>query len=145
MSTENVIFMLPGAKAAADLSTKQFYAVDVDSAGKIALCSAAGQKAIGLLQDKPDAANKACQVAVLGVAKGIAGGALDAGALLAVTADGKLKAAVAGRTDTSDAGAAVDALLGSYVLGRAMTAAAADGDIIEVLLLHHGAVPTTAA
>jgi hypothetical protein len=56
MSTDNpgIDISLP---AADDLSTKQYYAVKVDSSGNAAVAGA-GQPAIGVLQNKPDAADQ---------------------------------------------------------------------------------------
>jgi hypothetical protein len=40
-------------EAAADLSALQYHFVKLDSAGKIVACSTVGEKAFGILQDKP--------------------------------------------------------------------------------------------
>ncbi|MGE5619544.1 MAG: capsid cement protein [Sphingomonadaceae bacterium] len=129
--------------AAANLSANQYHAVKIDGNGKVALAGA-GEPAIGILQNKP-AAGQAATVMVSGISKMVAGAAIDEGDLIAVDASGKAKAAVKGKTDTSDAGAAADPLIGSHVIGVAVTPAGADGVIFSVLLLHLGAVPTTAA
>lgn len=55
--------------AAADLSTKQYLFVKLDGNGKAAICAAATDKPIGILQNKPDAANKSATVRVLGISK----------------------------------------------------------------------------
>lgn len=135
--------MLGVLEAAADLSEKQFYCVKIDSNGAIALAGA-GEAAVGVLQNKPVAA-EAAEVMVMGTTKAVAGAAISKGALVASDANGKLKAAVLGKTDTSDAGAAADPLIGSHVLGVALEAATADLQVISIQLLHLGAVPTTAA
>jgi hypothetical protein len=127
--------------AAADLSTKQFYVVKMTSTGWNVAGAGEGE---GILQDTPNALGQAALVAVGGTSKAVAGAALAKGAYVASDASGKLKAAVLGRTDTSDAGAAADPLLGSNVLGKLLQASGADGDIVEVLILNLGAVPTTA-
>ena len=123
--------------AAADLSAKQFYAVKVDSNGKAALAGA-GEAAIGILQNNP------ASIMVSGTTKAVAGGSITAGDVVAANADGKIVSATKGRTNTSDAGAAADALLGSNVLGIALTGAASN-DIFTIALMHMGAVPTTAS
>ena len=128
--------------AAADLSGKQFYAVKVDSNGKAALC-VAGDFAIGMLQNKP-ASGEQGTVRIAGVSKGAAGGSITAGNLLAADANGKLVAATLSRTNTSDGGAAVDALLGSNVVGVALESASS-GEIFAVALALAGASPTTIA
>lgn len=127
--------------AAADLSTKQFFAVKVDSAGKAAL-AAAGEFAIGILQNNPTS-GVAATVRVSGKSKGIAGAAITAGAPIACDANGKIVTATLARTKTDDAGVAADALIGSNVLGIAMTDAGAANDVVEILVLHSGASPTS--
>lgn len=129
--------------AAADLSTKQFFIVKRSGAGQINV-AAAGEQCYGVLQDKPNAAGRSGSVRVYGVTKVVAGAAITEGDPIASDAAGKAKAAVTGRTNTSDAGAANDALIGSYVLGIALEPAAADGDVISMLITHAGAVPQTA-
>jgi len=129
--------------AAADLSAKQFYAVKVDSAGKAALCSAAGEFAIGILLNKPESGKQAA-VAYGGVTKAIAGGTITAGATVKVDSAGKLVDAAEAVTNTSDAGSTTDPLIGSNVVGVAL-AGAVSGDIFPVLLTMSGATPTTAA
>lgn len=74
--------------AAADLTTKQYYAVKVDSNGKAALAGA-GENAIGILQDNPNT-GEIGNVMVLGESKAIYGGAVTAGQNLAADASGKL-------------------------------------------------------
>lgn len=128
--------------AAADLSAAQFRAVKVNSSGQAAL-AAAGEFAIGILQNKPTAGQTATVVTVGPISKAVAGGSITAGALVASDASGKLKAAVLGRTDTQQHEAA-DALIGSSVIGVALESASAD-DVFAVLLTVSGAAPTTAA
>lgn len=128
--------------AAADLSAKQFYAVKVDSNGRAAVAGA-GEAAIGILQNNP-ASGVPASIMVSGTTKAVAGGSITAGDVVAANADGKIVSATKGRTNTSDAGAAADALLGSNVLGIALTGAASN-DIFTIALMHMGAVPTTAS
>ena len=99
--------------AGADLSAKQFYAVKLDSNGA-AVVAGDGEDAVGILQNKP-ASGQAATVRVVGISKFVAGGAISLPNRVASDANGKAKAAVAGRTNTSDAGASADALLGSFV------------------------------
>lgn len=130
--------------AAADLSAKQFYGVKIDSAGLIALASAAGEAIYGVLQDKPTS-GKTCSVAVSGITKAKAGGVIAPGALVKVHSDGTFLTASAAVTDTQ-AGSATDALIGSHVVGIARnTANTASGDLFPLELMPMGAVPTTAA
>lgn len=128
--------------AAADLSAKQYHAVKIDSAGKIALCTAAGEFAAGILQNDPTA-GQAAEVAAFGVCKAKAGGNITAGNKVKVAADAEVIAATNTLTvDTSNTGSAADAVLGAYMLGTALSSAA-DGEIFEVLIHHPGGVPTT--
>lgn len=131
--------------AAGNLSTKQYYGVKLNSTGRVALCDAAGELVYGVLQDKPAAADRPCEVAVGGTCRAIAGGVIQPGATVKVNASGKFVDASEAVTDTQ-AGSATDALIGSYVIGiHAGTAATADGDIFPLEIRHMGAVPTTAA
>jgi hypothetical protein len=63
---------------------------------------------------------------------------------LASTNAGKSKAAVASYTNTSDAGAAQDPLIGSYTIGIAMTDGATD-TAHNAFINTIGAIPSTAA
>ncbi len=130
--------------AGSDLSAKQFYFVKLSS-GNLALCDTAGEQAIGVLQDAPSASGRSGSVAVLGRTKVIAGAAVSAGARVKTDTAGKAITATAATVNTSDTGASSDAVVGSNALGVALTAAGADGDIIEILLVPMGAIPTTAA
>lgn len=130
--------------ASADLSTKQYYLVEIANTGKVSVCNAAGEMALGVLQDKPAADGRVGQVAVAGVTKVVAGsGGIDEGDLVTTDAGGKCIVAAKAYTDTQ-AGAAQDALIGSYVIGVCVKAAAADA-IGSIFINHMGAVPTTAA
>jgi hypothetical protein len=57
--------ILASFKAAGDLSSYQYCFVYIDANGKCAACGANG-KAVGILQNKPDAANEECRVALPG-------------------------------------------------------------------------------
>lgn len=130
--------------AAANLAAKQFYAVTVDASGADVTASAGGA-VTGILQNAP-ASGAIAIVRVFGETQMIAGGALSTiGTLLASTSAGKAKAVVASYTNTSDAGGATDALIGSYCIGTQLTTAGADGDTFKMLFTPMGAVPTTAA
>lgn len=107
--------------AAADFSAKQFFAVKVDNAGKAAL-GGAGDFCVGLLQDNVPS-GEAAGVRVSGKSKGVAGAAITAGAKVTADANGRLVTATAS-TDNC--------------LGVALSAAAALGEVIEVLVLPGG-------
>jgi hypothetical protein len=132
-------------EAGADLSTKQYYGVKLNSTGQAILCTAAGENVYGVLQDKPAAAGRPCEVAVGGTCRAIAGGVIQPGATVKVHSDGKFRDASEAITDASGASPTA-ALVGSYVIGiHDGKAATADGDIFPLLIRPMGAVPTTAA
>lgn len=99
----------------------RFLCVKIGSdADHIAVCSAVTDVPIGICTDEADAAEEPVNVALFGSAentrKVVAGAAINAGALVATMASGKVQTAVATQ----------------YPIGRAITAAAADGDVIEI-------------
>jgi hypothetical protein len=110
-------------KAAADLSTKQFYFVEATAADTVNACNAITDLAIGVLTNKPSAAGQAASVAIGGIAKVVAGAAISAGAKVAPMASGKAQTAASTQ----------------FPRGVALEAAGADGDIIHILLLTSGA------
>lgn len=80
--------------AAADLSTHQYKAVKVDGNGRAALCGA-DERAVGILQNDPDAIDKMATVMVDGVSKCIMSGNIAPGTVVASDANGKVKAPAA--------------------------------------------------
>lgn len=109
-------------EAGQDLSAKQYYFVTVAADGQIDP-TGDGAEADGVLQNAPSAAGYAATVAVAGISQVVAGAAITRGASIASGSAGKAKTATSG----------------NRVLGKAMDAAAADGDIIRVLLKVQGA------
>lgn len=132
---DNFTFTLP---AAADLTTKQFFIVKVDSNGKAALAST-GQYAIGVVQNKPNT-DEAASIRNSGVTKIVAGGAITAGDLVKSDSNGKAAVAVLG---TAAAGG--HPVNGSSVIGVALDTVANANELVTVLLTHSGVAPTTAA
>jgi hypothetical protein len=122
MSTEYQLLNIP-LPAAADLSSYQYRAVKQDSSGNAALCSVDGEKAMGLLQNDPDAAGKAASIMVQGASKAVAGGTIAYWAAVGTDATGKLITV----DEEADA-----------VLGRALESAVTD-QVFQVLLTHEGA------
>ncbi len=59
-------FSLP---AAADLSSYQYCLVKMNGSGAVTYCTAATDEAIGVLQNKPDAAGQACEICGVGPTK----------------------------------------------------------------------------
>lgn len=125
--------------AGADLTNAQYLAVKLNSTGQVVLAGA-GEKALGILQNNPGA-GQAATVAVGGVSKMRAGGVIAPFASVTPNADGEAITATPGAVKTDDAGAALDDVLGSFVLGDALLEAnSADGDIISVLITKAGIV-----
>lgn len=100
-------------KAAGDLSTKQFYIVKLTAEDTVDVCSGATDVPLGILQNKPDAANKPAEVMIMGISKVNADAALSVGNQYGTSADGQADAKTVG-TDTTE-----------YVLGRVLVATTA--------------------
>lgn len=103
-------------KANADLSAKQFYIVKLVSAETVDVCSAANDKPIGILQNKPKA-GEAAIVRVLGVSRVVADGALAVDANYGTSADGQAVAKTAS---------------GDLILGRVLEGTSAAGELATV-------------
>jgi len=108
--------------AAADLSAKQYYFVKVNSSGQAALCAAATDKPIGVLQNAPAAAGDAAEILVIGGTKLVTNGACDEGDLVGTASTGKGAPYVAG-TDTT-----------KYIVGSVILASGADAEIATVII-----------
>jgi len=106
--------------AGADLSSDQYKIVKLSGSGVI-LTAAITDIPVGVLQNDP-ASGETASVAVDGITKVVASEAISVGALIGTTDDGKAVDVVAG-TDTT-----------AYVIGQAVTAATADGDVITITL-----------
>lgn len=124
MAYEGNLDCIPGIVASADLSAAQFRFMTISATGA-ALNTGSGAICDGVLQNKPDALGKAASVASRGVSKVEAGAVVAAGALVMSNTTGK----------------AITATTGLTVLGRALEAAAADGDLIAVSLDTSGVAP----
>mgnify|MGYP003325985969 CR=1 FL=1 len=108
-------------KAAADLTTKQFYLVKLTAADTVGLTAAVTDATIGVLQNKPNTA-QAAQVRILGISKVVSDGsstAIAVGDKLATNTSGKVV-----KNTTS----------GRPIVGTALNASTTDGGIISVLL-----------
>lgn len=86
--------------ASADLSASQYCFVKLDSNGKLALCGS-GDLAFGVLQDKPDAANRAGRVCIDGVTKVVVGGSITLGTTVVSDASGRAVASGSGDANTN--------------------------------------------
>jgi hypothetical protein len=112
-----------GLAAAADLSAYQYRVVRLTTtANQVNVAShalaASPLAAIGILQNKPAAAGRAATVAYSGQSKAVAGAAVTLGQM--VSHDGS--------------GYVIDAVSGANIIGRALEAAGAAGEIIKVQL-----------
>jgi len=88
-------------KAASDLSTLQFMAVELNSDGKAAIDDGDGAP-IGILQDKPAAANRACAVRTHGLSKAQCSGTITRGAYLAPSGNGTVSGYLIATTTDRD-------------------------------------------
>lgn len=107
--------------AGADLSTKKYFLVKLNSTKQAILGAAATDSLIGVLQNKPKLA-EAGLVRFGGTSKVVAGGAIAVGARVTTNAAGKAIAT----TTAADT-----------VIGQAVEAAAADGDVIEIIMQNY--------
>ena len=120
MAWSNPKGVIPTILSASDLSSKQYHFVTLDSSAKAAL-SAAGGLVDGVLQDKPDGADKDAAVATSGQSKVMAGDAVTSGDLVA----------------SDDLGRAVPVSPGEWAAGRALSDASAD-EYVTVHLFPYG-------
>jgi hypothetical protein len=107
--------------SSADLTGKRFYAVTMETSGKIALANSAGERCIGVLQNAPSADGKLGRVRIDGVSKVLVAAAIEEGVELSATTAGKFNTASAGH----------------YVMAIALEPSAADGDIIRALVVNY--------
>lgn len=117
MATENLgkCISLP---VVGDYSANQYKFVTINTSGQAALVGSAGGRAVGVLQDDPDAAGRVGNVMVgTGITKVIAGEALAIGYPVASDATGK----------------AVEAATGEAQLGIVLEAASAADEVVSIL------------
>lgn len=103
-------------KAAGDLSNKQFYFMKLSSNRTVTTCTAATDVPIGVLQNKPAAANRAAVVRVVGESYVSSDAGLSAGNLIGTSADGQADAKTPG-TDTTE-----------YLVGQVTTGTGSTSD-----------------
>lgn len=98
------MFEQPGFKvtreAAADLSTKQYHFVKLDSNGRVAAVTAITDRPFGILQNKPNALGIAAEIMVDGWSQMVGGANVAKGDMLGTNNAGRGVAIVAG-TDTT--------------------------------------------
>lgn len=113
-------------EAGEDMSAAQFKFVKWDGSTtgdtgvpRVIVCTAATDRPVGVLQDKPTTVGEACLVCVLGETKIQSDGNLALDAAIGTSSDGQADAKTAG-TDTTE-----------YVVGRVTIAAGAAGRILS--------------
>jgi hypothetical protein len=115
------------------------------SGATVVKCGVGGAGAIGVLENAPASGEVAYFSPLDGrVVEVLCGATLSAGAPITCDANGKAKAIVNNTTNTSDAGAAADPLLGSNQLGYLLQDGV-DGALVSAWVQHIGAIPTTAS
>jgi hypothetical protein len=105
--------------AAGDLSAKQHYIMELQSDGQVDAANAATDVPLGILLNDPSVENEEALVAIGGIVKVSADAAISVGDLVGPSADGQAVA------KTADA---------DHVIGIALQAAGAAGDLIEILI-----------
>lgn len=129
--------------AGADMSTTGINRfVKLSAANTVIVNDTAGGPCVGVCMNSPTNGAVAI-VRTDGFAFPIASGTISAGTIIASDNEGRTKEAVSGRTNTNDAGATNDPLIGSFALGQAH-AAGAVGVQHRVRLQQMGAIPQTA-
>jgi hypothetical protein len=111
-------YLTKGANEA--LTAYRFVKHATDTAD-VDMCDTAGELAIGVTDAAWSSGDEACRIVFEGVTY------VQAGAAVAVDAP----------VQTDANGKGITALSADYVLGRALSAAAADGDLIAILLNPH--------
>ena len=107
---------VPGQPGSASPNSgKQYTFVKITGAHQVGLCTAATQRAVGILQNKPQRPGAAATVGIFGVSNITAGGVIAAGDLVASDASGR---------------AVTDATNGKW---QALAPAAGAGELIPVL------------
>lgn len=106
-------------EAGGNLSTKQYYAVKMNSSEQIILASDANDRMIGVLQDAPAAAGRTCEVATAGIVKAVGGALIAANSAVEVGAGGKFVTLTTGP-----------------IAGIAVTACGADAEQFSLLIVN---------
>lgn len=83
--------------AGGDLSTKQYLFVELGTGGTVTATNADTDIPLGILQNDPDAANRAATVGVLGVSKVVLGATIAAGVKVGPGSDGRAVATVSAK------------------------------------------------
>jgi hypothetical protein len=130
--------------AGADLSAKQYYCVKKDTNGAFVLAALGAIGGVGILMNAP-ASGEVAIVRRCGPAYVVTAGTIAKGAPFTSDANGKAVAIVLGKTDTSDAGAAADPLIGSMTLGDMKETTGIADTATPCFVSPRGVSPTTGA
>lgn len=93
MATENGL-VCRSYPAGADLSGSQYRFVKLNTSGQVVACSVVGERALGVLQNNPDAIGRAATVCVGGQTKVRFAAAVNPGVAIATNASGDVAAAL---------------------------------------------------
>lgn len=104
--------------AAADYTGSQYYLAEIDTNGRASVCNATTDKPIGILQNKPAAVDRPAHIRAIGHSKLVAGAAIARDVDISTTSAGK------GTTSQTN----------GYVAARALSAASAAAETIEVFV-----------
>lgn len=118
MAYEVIGFKTGNLVAGADLSALQYTFVKLDTAGKVVAASVAGEKVIGVLQNKPTA-GQPCEIVHMGLCAVLAGAAIASTGTIMTNASGK---------------AIASATTGSTIVGYAVETAAAANEVITAFV-----------
>ena len=110
--------------AAADFSTHQYKFIIADANGRGTIATTAVGPYIGILQNKPDAADKPARIRVHGISKLVAGAALNENDMICSTAVGGFGTATAASA------------IGTFCGAIALAAVGGSTDIADVLVTH---------
>jgi hypothetical protein len=121
MAVASTVHLTTTLEAAGDLSDYRFHFMKNDS-GQVTVAAAVTDPCVGVLQDKPEAEGRAAELVVVGETKIVAGDAIDALVLITTDTSGHAVAVTPGSDTTC------------YILGRALEAAGATGDIIRAFV-----------
>lgn len=125
MATKSAWVWDESYKAAADLTAKQYYVVELTAADTVNVCNAATDVAWGILQNKPNT-NQGANVRHLGISMGVSDGS---GTAIAVN----------DWVGPNSSGVLVKKATADYsTIGIAMDASSASGTVIRVRLIGPG-------
>ena len=106
----------------ADLIGKSYYAVTMETSGKIALANSTAERCIGIMQVAPSGGDTdVADVRINGTSRGVVAAAVEEGAELSATTAGKLTTASAGH----------------YIVAIALEPASTDGDMPLVAIVNY--------